>query len=250
MKLKGLITVTLVMAGLSACAVSDTAVSGLRPLEEKNALLIFTAGPFNKPAIQRTMFADPSQREEYALFKQSNQIAEVVFLSTRHLHTNNLGLDNWGTLDAMISGWNYTKSGVQLDQEAYRFDAGWVGYWVKPFVVSQTEQNCAGFRAEWDGRADDPEHRPSKMIFGYFCENPGLSLSRVDIEKRIQELGVRGISVRLRGNIIEVAAVPDAPTQTELKTRVQQGPHGTPKFPYIRARSFSVGECSGQVPCP
>lgn len=235
---------------LAGCAIPDTAKTGMRPLDEKNALLTFSSGPFDGPASFRTLYADPSQREEYALYKRGGRNAEIVYITTRHLHTNNLSLDNWGTLDDMISEWNYTKSGIRHTTEAFRVKTEWVGFWAKPFEIAQTGQSCAGFRAEWDGRADDPEHRPAKMIFGYICEKAGATFERIDIEKRIAEIGVRGINVKLNSDGVDVAAIPKTPTQADLRSKIQTGLHGTPKFPYVKARSFRVGECGGRVPCP
>jgi hypothetical protein len=241
---------TLSVAALAGCSIADSAKTGMRPLDEQNALLVFTSGPFEGPASQRTLYADPSQREEYALYKRGGRHAEIVYITTRHIHSNNLSLDNWGTLNDMISEWNYTKSGVQITKDAFRVEADWTGFWAKPFEINQTAQHCAGFQAEWDGRADDPDHRPGKMIFGYMCEKAGSSFERADISKRIAEIAVRGISVKLKDEIIDVAAIPKAPSQQDLKTSIQTGSHGTPKFPYTRARSFRVGECGGRVPCP
>jgi hypothetical protein len=240
-----------ILSGLSACAIPDTARSGLRPLDDKTALLAFNGGPFEGSVRERMMFADPSQREEYGLFKSDAGIAEVVYLTTRHYHVNTLSLNSWVTLDKMINSWNYTRGDAQPAEDAYFFEAGWVGMWVKPFALGSHRQSCAGFSAEWDHPGADPNFRPSKKLFGYVCANPGATLSRSDLDKRLMEVGVRGINIRHDGETIEIGALPKTPSQTELRSLVQQGSFGTPDFPFIIAHIFSRETgCGTALDCP
>jgi len=242
MKPVRIFTAILLVAGLSACAIPDNARSGLRPLDEKNGVLAFGDGPFKRAASERIMFADPSQREEYALFKSTGGVAEVVYITTRHLHLEHIHLDSSMTSDKMIRSWTYTKNAKPVEAEAYWFDAGWVGMWVRPFTISETQQSCAAFNAEWDKPADDIEQRPSKTMFGYFCNPAGVNLTRADVEKRLTEVGIRGISIKLAAGdeIVEVPAIPKTPSQSDLMSRVQQGPYGVPEFPYIMARVYTL----------
>jgi len=245
MKIFRLLTLLLTGVGLSACAVPDNARSGLRPVDEKNGFVTFSNGPFKTPASERIMFADPSQREEYALFKSEGRVAEVIYITTRHLHLDNLHLDSAMTTDKIVSTWNFTKNVPPSESDSFWFDAGWTGMWVKPFTKNDTQQNCAGFNAEWDRPGDDIDQLPAKIMFGYFCEAPGMALTRDDVKKRLTEVGVRGINIRLSGGgkIVDVPAIPETPTQSGLMSGVQQGPYGIPDFPYIMARTY--GESKG-----
>jgi len=247
MKLVRTFTAILLVTGLSACAIPDNARSGLRPLDEKNGLLAFSDGPFKKAASERIIFADPSQREEYALFKATGGVAEAVYITTRHLHLENIHLESSMISDKLIRSWTYTRNANPSEADAYWFDAGWVGMWVRPFTISDTQQSCAAFNAEWDKPADDVEQFPSKTMFGYFCEPPGVDLTRVDVEKRLTEVGIRGISIKLAAGdeIVEVPAIPKTPSQSELMSRVRQEPYGIPEFPYIMARVYSLSPGCG-----
>jgi len=235
----------------SACSIPDAARSGLRPLDDKNALIRFTAGPFAVPARERLMYADPSQREEYARIQSADAVAEVVYLTTRDYHMNNLSLVRWGTLEKMVNSWNYTKNRNVIIEDGFQIDPGWVGMWVKPFSLSSPQQNCAGFNAEWDRPSEDPDQNPSKALFGYFCANPGAPLTRAEMQQRLSEVAVRGISSKLAEQVTMVPAVPDHPSQRQLQARSRELPYGTPDFPYIAARPYSIHDgCSGAVPCP
>jgi len=249
--------VALTVAGLSACAIPDNARSGLRPVGEKNGVLAFSEGPLAGPANERVMFADPSQREEYALFKSGGKIAEIVYITTRDLHQSSLHLDSAVTSDKLIRRWNYTKTAKLSTVDSFWFDAGWVGMWVKPFTLSATRQSCAGFVSEWDKPADDVDQLPSKTLFGYFCESPDVTLSLADMKKRLTEVGVRGINIKLPGGdepdaarIVEVPAIPEIPSQSTLMSGVRQGPYGTPDFPYGLARVYGVSKgCDSDGNC-
>jgi len=252
MKLVRTVTAILLVAGLSACAIPDNARSGLRPLDEKNGVLAFSDGPFKRAASERIMFADPSQREEYALFKSPRGVAEVVYITTRHLHLKNIHLESAMTSDKMLRSWTYTKNAKPTEVDAYWFDAGWIGMWVRPFTISETQQSCAAFNAEWDVPADDTEQFPSKTIFGYFCNPAGTNMTAGDVEKRLTEVGVRGINIKLGADdeIVEVPAIPKIPSQTDLMSRVQQGPYGIPEFPYIMARIYNLNlNCGDDIDC-
>jgi len=244
------LVLVLIAVGLNACAVSDTARSGLRVGDEKNGVLVFGDGVFGGPAVERMVYADPSEREEYAMFKSAGKVAEVVYLTTRHLHMNNLSLDNSLTMDDQIKSWNNTNDQAQLEADAFRYEAGWIGMWVKPFSLKNSKQNCAAFNAEWDTPADDPNQQPSKMMFGYICKASGVAYVRADMETDFAAIGIRGISTRLAENPTEVSAVATTPTQVELAARVQQGPYGTSAFPHLLARAYRVGEDCRVTPCP
>ncbi len=250
MKTSRIVSLLLVLAGLSACSIPDNARSGLRPLDDTTGLLAFSSGPFGQAASHRVMFADPSQREEYALFRSADRIAEVVYITTRHLHIRNLHLDSPLSLERIIETWNFTKGRSKADEESFWFDAGWTGMWVRPFALSATRQNCAAFRAEWDKPADDLDRQPGKTMFGYFCEAPGATLDKAAMESRLSELGIRGINIKRTGEIVDVAAVPETPNQTTLMSGVQQGTYGTADFPFIMARMYSTSEsCVGTANC-
>jgi len=194
----------------------------------------------SQPASERIVYADTSQREEYARFERAAGLAEIVYITTRKYHLNNLSLDNWDPLHTMINSWNKIRGHIQFDADAFTYDADWARFLVKPFTLKENKQNCAGFNAEWDIKPDDPDLQPSKKLFGYFCETGGRTLTRKDIEKLISGIGVRGINFKLAKNIAEIPAIPKTPTQSELKARVQKGPYGTPNFPYNLARVYSV----------
>lgn len=235
---------------LGACSVADNARTGLRPADENTALVVFNNAPFGENAENRVIYADPSQREEYVRYQGGGGMTELVYITTRNLHADNIALDNWLSLDDIIALWNYAKSGAATAEDAYRIDTDLAAFWAKPFTVSSDTRKCAVFRAEWDTPARDPEQRPSKMLLGYVCGQPGIDLTRDMVEARLEGIGIRGITLPRDERAGDVAAPPPSPAQATLAAAVNAGPHGSANFPFELARFFRVSEGCNVAPCP
>ena len=222
---------------LAACSIPDDARSGLRALGETGGLVRYETREFTSTAAKRVMFADPSQREEYALFKSGGAQSELMYITTRHYHITNVALENWDTLEDMIEDWNHNQNRNVSYDDAFDLNTDWANMQVKPFQLdSGNKTQCAGFNAEWEPPGDDSEQRPGKKLFGYYCEKPGVPMTKAQIVDRLSEIVIRGVNQEISEGFVLVPAVKAQPTQTELASRVEgDARSGTKKFPYIMA---------------
>jgi len=230
----------------TACTVSDSARTGLRPGDESSGVIVWASGGSNIAASDRVIYADPIQREEYAHFETDGMRAEVVYITTKDLHNQNVALDHWLTLDAVITGWNHVRNDRAKLGEAFRADAGWIKLWAKPFSLTNANRECAGFSTEWDRPSDDPEMRPSKALMGYFCQPAGKALSTAAIEATLSGLAIRGINVNKRETATTIAALPEEPSQSELAIRANgsgvDAGKGNPDFPFAMGVVYPTGD--------
>jgi len=238
-----LATVAVVAA---ACAVPDTAKTGLRLGDEANGAIVWTAGGREIAATDRIIYADPIQREEYALFEKDGIRAEIVYITTRDLYNKNVALEHWLSFDDMITGFNHVKKGRVELGDAFRADTGWIKLWAKPFRLANAEGECAGFSTEWDRPSDDPDMRPGKALMGYFCRPADNTLTTAAIEGTLSGLGIRGINVKKRESSTSVADLPDSPSQTALAMRANgsgaDADKGNPDFPFAMGVIYPTGD--------
>ncbi|MCH7956322.1 MAG: hypothetical protein IIB63_02090, partial [Proteobacteria bacterium] len=111
------------------------------------------------------------------------------------------------------------------------------------------DRACFGFATEWDHRGDDPDNRPSKVLFGYFCATKGAPLSLDRMEDLIQTIGVRGITERIRH--ADAARQGGAARAANVRTQASaaltaRGPspsadRGNASFPFDLAQFFTEG---------
>jgi len=241
-KILSRILVCLSLLVLAACSVPDDARSGLRALGEAGGLVRYETAEFTSTAAMRVMFADPSQREEYALFQSGGAQSEIMYITTRHYHITNVALESWDTLEDMIEGWNHNQNRNVSYDDAYDLNAEWANMQVKPFQLDGGKTQCAGFNADWEPPGDDSEQRPGKKLFGYYCEKPGLPMAKAQIVDRLSEIGIRGVNQKISKGFVQVPAVKAIPTQTELASRVEGDVRsGTKKFPYMMAVFYQPG---------
>jgi len=221
---------------LAACSIPDDARSGLRALEEKGGLVSYKPGTFELSSSERVMFADPSQREEYALFRSGGAQLEVMLITTRHYHITNVALESWESLENLIEGWNHNQGRPIAYSDAFRLKTELADMQVKPFQLDGGKIQCAGFDAEWEPPGDDADQRPGKKLFGYFCEKPGVALPRTQIARRLTGLEIRGLNPDVSTEMVPVPGITAQPTQPELASRVAGNARsGTRKFPKLMA---------------
>ena len=127
-------------------------------------------------------------------------------------------------------------------------------FWVQPFQQTDTGRQCVGFSSTWDTRSDDPELRPSKLMFGYHCVPSGKTLPD-DGRAFVASLQVRGVSIPLRVKTAYDLKAGDAPLpsrdqQTSNLVLAQDGAgggvSGLPAFPLLIARHYNTndGKCT------
>jgi hypothetical protein len=212
---------------LSACkAISvpgfGTAADDIVPVPLPDARILFNAPEFAGQSIMRAKFADTWQREEYALFRGARSKAEVVYIAATARETS---LDADVTLKSMIRKWNFNANSKIFWGEEIKALATFGEVFVLPY--RHRDNSCMGFSSEWGTAGDDPEVRPTKMVFGYYCELAETPLTTAQIDALIDEIQVSSFAGGSTTSIPISGAIDR-----------NGGMIGNPGFPFLLAQGY------------
>src|SRR5699024_10962168 len=59
-----------------------------------------------------------------------------------------------------------------------------------PYTTGQPGRNCAAFQALWDVLPGDAHGRPEKLIFGYYCAQPGAPFDAATLKRFLSSLRI------------------------------------------------------------
>ena len=62
----------------------------------------------------------------------------------------------------------------------------------------QADESFIRFNMSWDNPYNNPDSRPDRVMFGFLCNQNGKQLSDADIEDTPKNIGVRGMTERIR----------------------------------------------------
>jgi len=192
------------------------------PIPLPDVRILFNAQEFAGQSIMRAKFTDTWQREEYALFRGAKSQAEIVYIAAT---TRETSLDADVTLKSMIKKWNFNANSKISWGEEIKALATFGEVFVMPY--RHRENSCVGFSSEWGTAGDDPEVRPTKMVFGYYCELSGTPLSSAQIETLIDEIQVS----KFAGGSSTSIPIPGAINR-------DGGTMGNPGFPFLLAQGY------------
>ncbi len=235
--------VTAAFAALTGCAAYSIDQPAVARIAPGDARIVFADDEFKGSAPVHIKFTDPWQREEYALFQGNGSQAEILYSSTEIGYQ--VALEYLFTVDRSVETWNLNRKYTRSWGENEWFQGPFVGFFYQPYQLVEANRSCFGFSSTWDDPSDDPDHRPGKVLFGYYCAGPGGALTRGRMEALLDRIGVRGITERIRGGSGGMGAgAPDAGHQAEA-TRLARGgtPNtvtGNPDFPFDLARYYQV----------
>ncbi len=234
------------MAVLGGCAVSDYQRPTIETVPPGDERIVFAADVFRDKAPERVRFTDIWQREEYALFRGGGAQAEIIY-STTTTPVFTVVLNYEFMVDDMVETWNLNRKHTKAWDESRRVEAPLGPFFYKPYRLVGAGRACFGFATEWDHRGDDPDNRPSKVLFGYFCAKKGAPLSLDRMEDLIQTVGVRGVTERIRH--ADAARRGGAARATDARTQanaalIARGPspsadRGNANFPFDLAQFFA-----------
>ncbi len=254
---KSVAAFTLAMAVLGGCAIGaieQPTIARVAPGDER---ILFAAEAFKDASPLHVKFTDPWQREDYALFKGNGAQAEILYATITEAGYE-VALEYLFIVDRSVMTWNLNRKGSISWGEAERFQGPFSEFFYMPYSLLETNRQCFGFSADWDGPPEDPELRPGEVLFGYYCAREGAVLTRDEMETLLERIGIRGITERLRTRpgaaMGETAFVPAAPAITHGQAeaaRLARGPSaggevGNPGFPFDLARSYSVDGNGGE----
>lgn len=212
---------------LSACKTIlvpgfGTTADDIVPVPLPDVRILFNAQEFAGQSIMRAKFTDIWQREEYALFRGANSQAEIVYIAATARETS---LNADVTLKSMIKKWNFNANSQVTWGEETKALATFGEVFVIPY--SNRDNSCVGFSSEWGTAGDDLEVKPTKMVFGYFCELSGTPLPTARIEALIDEIEVS----KFAGS--STTSIPISGTIDR-----SGGTIGNPGFPFLLAQGY------------
>jgi len=189
----------------------------------------------------RVKYADAWQTQEYALFKADGRQGEMIYAEASKAFT--VALDYQMPIEEMVVTWNLNSRQNLIWGPLGRIDRRFGTWFYRPYWISDLQRPCVGFMVEWDQRYEDPQGRPGKVLFGYFC---GFGAETLD-DQEIRVL-IGGFSVRMLGESTgEQQADPLPNAGSEIPPAIAaargDGPSadsGNPGFPFRFARYYSI----------
>ena len=203
------------------------------------ALVLFTAPAFKDTDSKHVVFTDMWQHEEYVLFEGGGAQAEIIYSAANERDT--IALDYSYPLTPMIKTWNIASRHPVAFGEKGQTGAPLGAYFYQYFRLTDANRACVGFFTEWDLKDDDPQLRNGKVLFGYYCEKPGVALGEPQVFEILDNIWIRGITARFDTRFQPVAPTggPLAGTQGALAFATQgAGGTGNANFPFDMASHY------------
>lgn len=222
MKRLTLLSALLALAACKSISIPGFGSQDIEPVPLADSRILFEAPVFAGRPIVRAKFTDDWQREEYARFAAPNAQAEVVYIAATARETS---LDYETGLRAMVDGWNFNAGTDIAWGDEFKALAAFGAVFVVPYA--QRGNACFGFSAEWAVALDDPGLKPTKTVFGYYCERSEKPLPKRRIEAMVDSIEVS----RFAGGSTSSAPPASAVNADGGKT-------GNPDFPFLYARGY------------
>lgn len=173
---------------LTACFAPTARTVSIQP---ESGLVLFDAEAFASTAPRRVGFIDLWQEEEYAAFNGAGATAEIIYSVADE--RDSIVLDFNLTVDRVVENW-YSRGagGVSLGEKGImRAPLGTFDY--RQFSLGSDSRPCVAFLNEWDYRAGDPQLRPAKVLFGYYCAKAGTVMNEDAIAGLLSGIWIRDI---------------------------------------------------------
>jgi hypothetical protein len=220
-------------------------------LPADGGLILFSADTVGDSASRRVQYADNEQRVEYTLYKGNGAQAEFVYMETPYGMW--VSLEYPYTIRDKVETWKFshgqpTEWGTVVH---LRTALGLVFY--KPYRLTGRNLSCFGMSGEWDTAYQDPQLRPERIMFGYYCAPPGKALSEREILNLVDRIGLKGTTVRSTNYAArigkfysDIEANFGGRSKSARAVEIAQGnktpdPAGIPGFPFNYTRYYDPG---------
>lgn len=246
----------MVLAVTSSCVTTKDRTGTFLQLNDDQGKVETSADMYSGIVPLRIQFLDSREMEEYALYRGPNGQSEILFAETTPFNAHNTALDFDKLIAASTNMWRFNQGQNLVFGESVSVKTDIAMFWVQPYKQSSSGRQCVGFSSQWDIRDDDPQFRPSKIMFGYHCSPKGQSLSTEDGINFVKSIEIRGISIS--GNIksaydLQKSTAPSPARDLQVSNLVLAqdgsggGIAGLPDFPLLIARTFRDldGPCAG-----
>jgi hypothetical protein len=189
----------------------------------------------------RVKYTDAWQTEEYVLFRAGGRQLEMIYAEAGRAST--VALDYPMPIDAMVATWNLNSQQNLGWGPLGRIDSRLGTWFYRTYEHSDLQRSCVGFQIEWDEIYEDPQGRPGKVLFGYYCAATAEALEDKEVRALIRGFGVRmqdGLSGEQKARPVHNTG-PQKPLA--IATARGDGPsadRGNSNFPFMFARYYSI----------
>ena len=196
-KLLSALFLTATLGPLAACADLPYRQPGERTAElpADKGLIAFSAEGLDKAPAKRIQYSDNEQRVEYALYKGNARQAEFIYMERPYFSVS-VSFYFPFTIRDKVETWNFSKGQPIEWDEAVRLRTKLGMIFYRPYRLLGADRRCFGMSGEWDLDGEDPELRPLRVMFGYYCAGPGDKLPETDIFALLDGIGLRGVTER------------------------------------------------------
>ncbi|NQV82302.1 MAG: hypothetical protein HQ494_00660 [Rhodospirillales bacterium] len=195
-----IISVVLGAGLLGACAGVPYNQPGERTAElpTDKGVILFSAPDWDA-AVRRVQYTDNEQRVDYALFRgrgEAGAAAQAEFIYMERPTMANVAFNFPFNVRDKAAAWNFSKGQAVEWGEAIltTIDIGTI--YTQPYRLVAMDRQCFGLLGEWDNAVDDPDLRPTRILFGYYCAPTGVPLGEDKITSLAGGLGLRTMTRR------------------------------------------------------
>ncbi len=214
---------------LSACQTVGTAAGAVRPVQGNEALISVDDDKFRNAAERRLRFKDAWQTQEYVNFESRDIQSEMIYAAAKRF--DYVTLEFPFTADDTLQQWKFLSTGIAETGRSRRVNIALFDVRYRTFKAAPWTNTCFGFTAEGPQKNDDPNSRPTEIVWGYFCDRFGRVLSDENIEDIIFGINIISGNASVKAKIANLA--PAAANR------------GNVKFPLDLARYYQLKSSGG-----
>ena len=100
------------------------------------------------------------------------------------------------TVRDKVEVWNFSKDQAVEWQKGKFVRTELGNFFYRPYRLSAKNRQCLGLSGEWDTAVDDAELRDTRILFGYYCAPPGVSMGEKKLASLISGIGLRTVARR------------------------------------------------------
>ena len=139
---------------------------------------------FNECTPVRLNYIDAWQAEQYSLFQAGGRQMEMVYARTNR--AINVALDYQMPIEKLASTWALNSGQRLYWGPLGRIDHPLGIFFYRPYDLGEVRRPCFAFLVEWDQIYADPQGRPGKVLFGYYCGETSDVLGDAEVRATIR----------------------------------------------------------------
>ena len=213
---KNVLPALAVAALVAGCATPPYNMEGYRAVDDADGLPVLQVDALKGARPVRAMYAEMAVREDYVRYEKDGARAEIFYISPRNGFRRFISLNHPYDSSTVYKLFNYLTSRKVEFTKGERARNDLTEFWYRIATLPAENRQCVVFNAEWDQHHQDPQMRPDKVMFGYFCPKPGVDVDKALAGTVIRGLGVRDMNVQFTGKNLEIGGPAAQPVQSEL----------------------------------